>query len=85
MPSKVFLIRADRLAKLRCNYDLISRQQTESSMPFNINNLTLRRLSLRNVSKALADAETKHPNVFCPQQVSECKLERLEMVKEGLN
>lgn len=56
----MFLIRADRLAKLRCNYNLINRQQTESSMPFNINNLTLHRRSTKNMcSTAQREADAR--------------------------
>lgn len=45
--EKVFLIEADRLAKQCSNYNLISRQRAESSIPFNINNLTLYKNPLR--------------------------------------
>lgn len=43
----MFLIEADRLAKQCSNYNLISRQRAESSIPFNINNLTLYKNPLR--------------------------------------
>lgn len=37
----MFLIRTDSLTELPRNYNLISRHQMKSSMPFHINNLTL--------------------------------------------
>lgn len=48
----MLLIGADRLAKQCSNYNLISRQQAESSIPFNINNLTLYKNPLRIDFKA---------------------------------
>lgn len=50
--GKCCLIGADRLAKQCSNYNLISGQQAESSIPFNINSLTLYKKPLRIDFKA---------------------------------
>lgn len=77
----MFLIRADSLTKLPRNYNLISRHQMKSSMPFHINNLTpSETLPLKNTSEerilelALKYRKTRS---FCTPWVKRRRLELL--------
>lgn len=77
--KKNLLIGADRLAKQCCNYNLISGQQAESSIPFNINNLTLNKNPLRidfKASNRCFGGETVVLHFCLPLEVTQCQLKK---------
>lgn len=80
------LIGADRLAKQCSNYNLISGQQAESSIPFNINSLTLYKKPLRIDFKAsnrcLGWGGTVALHFCLLSEVTQCQLKKeLKMMK----